>query len=257
MNWKLWMPSPVHMMSLCTIELIWWKSKGEQLERSCKSAGQIYYMLWWWWAVWRYCSKSSNGLPDADPAKACWFSKKYSAVLQYRLHHWTGGNFQELLNECRTIQSELNRHHSKQAKGSQNVDNGRCFASLVNGGKLSSAMRLLCEPSSGVLKLDDTFEDKLVSQILDEKHPKPGPPSPDVLLSGTLPPRPHPVKFSGLDLRIIRRAALNTYGAAGPFGVDAKGWRWMCISFSDASDSLCDALASSARRLATQYIDPN
>ena len=31
----------------------------------------------------------------------------------------------------------------------------------------------------------------------------------------------------------------------------------MCTSFSDASDSLCDALASSARRLATQYIDPN
>ena len=123
--------------------------------------------------------------------------------------------------------------------------------------KISSAMRLLSEPSSGVLKLDDTFEDKLISQILDEKHPKPAPPSSDALLSGTLPPQPHPVKFSALDLEMIRRAALNTYGAAGPSGVDAEGWRWMCTSFSDASDSLCDALASSARRLATQYIDPS
>ena len=78
-------------------------------------------------------------------------------------------------------QNELNRHHSKRAKGLQNVDNRHRFSSLVTGGKLSSAMRLLSEPLSGVLKLDDTFEDKLVSQTLDEKHPTPAPPS-----SGTL-----------------------------------------------------------------------
>ena len=48
----------------------------------------------------------------------------------------------------------------------------------------------------------------------------------------------------------------NTHGAAGPSGIDADAWRWMCTAFSEASDLLCDALAASARRLATEHVDP-
>ena len=38
--------------------------------------------------------------------------------------------------------------------------------------------------------------------------------------------------------------------------MDADGWRRMCTAFGDASEDLCDALACSARRIATSYINP-
>ena len=38
--------------------------------------------------------------------------------------------------------------------------------------------------------------------------------------------------------------------------MDADGWRRMCTAFGDISDDLCDALASCARRIATQYVNP-
>ena len=50
---------------------------------------------------------------------------------------------------------------------------------------------------------------------------------------------------------------MNTHGAAGPSGVDAENWRWMCTSFADTSDYLCDSLALCARRLPTTFVDPN
>ena len=55
---------------------------------------------------------------------------------------------------------------------------------------------------------------------------------------------------------IIRRAAFHTHGAAGPSGVDAFAWQCLCSSFGSASVSLCNALASVARYLATSGVDP-
>ena len=68
--------------------------------------------------------------------------------------------------------------------------------------------------------------------------------------------QPHPVLFTSLDGTAIRRAALHTGGAAGLSGMDADGWRRMCTVFGDAPEGLCDALACSARRMATSYINP-
>ena len=45
-------------------------------------------------------------------------------------------------------------------------------------------------------------------------------------------------------------------GGAGPSGVDAKGWRRFCTSFRRASDDLCTALASLAKRICTTHVDP-
>ena len=67
---------------------------------------------------------------------------------------------------------------------------------------------------------------------------------------------PHPVLFDQLDGEAIRTAALRIEGAAGPSGVDANGWRRLCISFKSASSELCNSLALLARRICTTYVDP-
>ena len=45
-------------------------------------------------------------------------------------------------------------------------------------------------------------------------------------------------------------------GAAGPSGLDAAAWKRLCSSFKTASADLCTAIASIARKLCTQYVDP-
>ena len=46
-------------------------------------------------------------------------------------------------------------------------------------------------------------------------------------------------------------------GAAGPSGVDARGWRCLCTSFHPASVDLCCSLAMVARRICTSFVDPS
>ena len=42
----------------------------------------------------------------------------------------------------------------------------------------------------------------------------------------------------------------------GPLIFDARGWRRICTSYHGASADICNALASLARRLCTDYVDP-
>ena len=46
-------------------------------------------------------------------------------------------------------------------------------------------------------------------------------------------------------------------GAAGPSGLDAKGWKRMCCSFHKDSDNLCSAIANLTRRLCCTYVNPD
>ena len=57
---------------------------------------------------------------------------------------------------------------------------------------------------------------------------------------------------------MVRDAALRTKGSDGPSGVDTNGFRRMlaCKSFKKSGSDLCTAIASTARRLCTEYIDP-
>ena len=50
--------------------------------------------------------------------------------------------------------------------------------------------------------------------------------------------------------------ALKTDGTAGPSGLDAAAWKRLCTSFKTASTDLCDALASTARKLCSRCVDP-
>ena len=54
----------------------------------------------------------------------------------------------------------------------------------------------------------------------------------------------------------MRKTALKVDGAAGPSGLDAAGWKHFCTSFQSASTDLCDAMASTARRICCSFVDP-
>ena len=76
------------------------------------------------------------------------------------------------------------------------------------------------------------------------------------LLEGE-PEMANPITFEGLDAEAIKKAALHTHRAAGPSGLDAYAWRWLCSSFKAASTNLCEALASMGRRIATTSVNPD
>ena len=78
----------------------------------------------------------------------------------------------------------------------------------------------------------------------------------DTVLLGEPQQQSHPVLFVALNRAVIRQAALHTHGAALPSAMDATTWRRIFTSFRSASDDLCDALVSSARRIYTTYMDP-
>ena len=63
--------------------------------------------------------------------------------------------------------------------------------------------------------------------------------------------------FDALTRSVIRSAALQTFGAPGFSGVDARSWRSICTSFHTASNDLCEAMALFARHLCTTYLSPN
>ncbi len=108
----------------------------------------------------------------------------------------------------------------------------------------------------GTLQLDEIVTtpngQKKVKEILIDKHPPGQPAYPDVIIKDD-PQDVHPVLFESLDATIIRSAALNTSGAAGPSGIDELGWRRLCTS---ASADLCHSLALTEKRICTELIDP-
>ena len=127
---------------------------------------------------------------------------------------------------------------------------------LIKNGKLHSALDQLTDGQSGcVLHSDEKVGSKTVLEILKEKHPATAPLHVESIIMDTPPIPPHPIQFESLTRQVIRRAALNTHGSAGPSSVDADTWRRMCTAFSDVSDQLCEAIAACARRLAAMYVD--
>ena len=130
-------------------------------------------------------------------------------------------------------------------------------------GKINAASQLLSDRGKGgVLCVDDVIDlgdntKKPVLDILKLKHPRAQPASPDAVPErNTAPPNVHPVVFKDITATSIRRAALQTKGAAGPSGIDAYRWRRLCTSFKYASHDLCNAIDAIAWRLCTTFVDP-
>ena len=57
---------------------------------------------------------------------------------------------------------------------------------------------------------------------------------------------------------MVREAALKTKGSCGPSGVEANGFKrtQACKSLKKSSTIFCDSLATLARRLSTEFVDP-
>ena len=53
-------------------------------------------------------------------------------------------------------------------------------------------------------------------------------------------------------------ATLRTQGSGGPSGIDTNGFKRMlaCKSFKKLGTDLCAAIATTARKLCTEYVDP-
>ncbi len=133
-------------------------------------------------------------------------------------------------------------------------------------GKTKAALQLLTNRSKGgVLHLDSTIssssgESSTVLEELKSKHSTSHPATAEAIhpiVGNEVPSNVHPVVFNSIDAAVIRTAALCTTGAAGPSGIDAKGWRRLCTAFKTASAYLCHCLALLAKRISTTYVDPN
>ena len=129
-------------------------------------------------------------------------------------------------------------------------------------GKVNAALDLLSKSNNGgTLNPTDPSDPSdpsspSVLEMLLKKHPPGQPVNPSVLIGEGEPPLVHSVLFDRIDGDAIKKAALNTKGAAGPSGLDAHCWRRLCTSFRSASHELCNSLALFARRLCTSFVDP-
>jgi len=123
---------------------------------------------------------------------------------------------------------------------------------MVFNNNFKGAMSLVTERGKGgVLALDEKTKKEMSS-----KHPMPEPINPEALISGEIPPSLHPVFFAALDGELIKKNALRTTGGAGVSQQEDNLWHKMVSGHKDASAALSNALASVARRLVTEFVDP-
>ena len=184
-------------------------------------------------------------------------AKEHAACLERRLRSWNEGNLNDLIQEGRAIQRRI----PKLSSSKQTANIARSFADLMFAGKCKAALDLLSNSGEGgLLHLDDHTDQSIpdsptVREVLIEKHPTGQTAHANCILQSP-PQEVHPVVFESIDASVIRSAAMNTTGSAGPSGIDAYGWRRLCTSFKAASSELCHSLASVARRICTSYVDP-
>jgi hypothetical protein len=168
--------------------------------------------------------------------------------LSRRPQLWEEGNIKELLKEGGTIQAQL-------AASKRTVDDStlaKRFATMVFNNNFKGAMSLVTEKGKGgIMPVNDKTKKEMAS-----KHPKPEPIHPEALLSGELPPSLHPVFYSALDGELVKKCALRTKGGSGVSQQEDGLWHKMVTGHKDASSTLCNAVATVARRLATEYVDP-
>ena len=80
-------------------------------------------------------------------------AKQHKEYLKKRLDHWTGGNFDELMQEERAIQHKLKQQPRKD-ESSDHI--AKSFAKLMLRGKVNAALRLLNKSESlGVAELTE------------------------------------------------------------------------------------------------------
>ena len=183
-------------------------------------------------------------------------NKDHIACLDRRMLLWKRGDLEQLLEEGRAIQSRLPKQSPSSDKNT-----ARSFAKLMFAGKCKAALDLLSNrEKSRLLHLHDPSNphepnSQSVKEVLISKHPAAQEVHEECFMAGE-PEDPHPIIFEAIKSESIRSSALKTTGAAGPSGLDAHMWRRLCISFKGHSRDLCESLATVARRLCSEYVDP-
>jgi hypothetical protein len=176
-------------------------------------------------------------------------SKDHVKTLSRRLELWQKGDVPSLLEEAVFLQKRLPEKRSKLSDDKV----ARIFSKLMFEGRTRDAIKFLDTHGDrgGILPLTAEVRKKLNSL-----HPIAKPADPAALIEGT-PPKVHITIFQELTGNEIKEAANRTRGAAGISGGDAHLWSRMLWSFGDASMRLCDAMATFAKRLCTEYLDPS
>jgi hypothetical protein len=161
---------------------------------------------------------------------------------------WKNRQVGELLEEARAIQQRLPTERRE-----MNADEvTRIFTKLMFEGSVSSALNFLNRKDhGGIQALTPEVRAKL-----EALHPEPDEGPADVYLPGD-PPEVQPVIYEEITAGSIKQAANRTRGGAGPSGGDAEHWKRMLYSFGDKSEELAGAMASAARRMCTDYMDPD
>ena len=146
----------------------------------------------------------------------------------------------------------IQRHLDRSPKADP-PNKAKIFAKLVMEGQIHSALRYLSEEDcGGVLPLSEQ-----VMKQLTDKHPQAQQAKSGSVLFGPVEDVPA-ILYQQINGEMVREAALRTKGSCGLSGVDANGFKRIlaCKSFKKSSTNLCDSLATLARRLCTEFVDP-
>ena len=142
-------------------------------------------------------------------------SRDNSDCLTRRLSLLEKGDFDAIVRESRTIQSELCQNFVYP----QPQYLPKTFAKHMLQGKVNENLRRFDEEAwNGVLPLDQN-----ILMDLKSKHPTSKDTDDIVVLKGNVPFTDH-VVFNNIDESSIAKAALRIKVAAGPSGLDADDW---------------------------------
>ena len=161
------------------------------------------------------------------------------------------------VKEGRVIQKRLPKRFGKR----QENQLAHSFANLMFLRKTQEALDLLSQETRGdLLHLLDLVNpsdpsSQTIKEALRDKYSTAQAAPLEALIQGELLDINH-VIFDAIDALAIRSCALSTKGVAGPSGLDASEWRRLCTSYMSVSNALCQSLAQCAKRLCTDYIDP-
>ena len=180
-------------------------------------------------------------------------SKDHVACIERRLKIWKDGQFCPLMDEAKDIQMKFIQTATQRCDESVSISHK--FSDLMKKGKVKQALCLISEDGTRVLSLDEMANETCtVRGVLWEKHPD-GHDLLQEVISHPVDHDVHPIIFEEIDCASILKSALHTDGGAGPSGLNAYAWKRMCSFFQKASLDICAALALTARRISSSYVD--
>ena len=180
-------------------------------------------------------------------------TKEDNKAFARRMATWMKGEFEELLHEARAIHERV----ESQFKPKVQKDKAREFRTKMEKGLVRQASRLIQNNEhGGVLPLTEDTLNKLK-----EKHPEGAEAKSEALLPKRDVEKAHAVIFSEITGEMVKKAAIETKGSAGPSGMDADTWRRLLTLRQNPTlgNDLRTAIAQMAKKICTeecQYLEP-